>query len=648
MAATDDVQIARVELILQGDNLLTTDVSFPFDLDFAVPRSLPDGTPITLTIRAIDTGGNVADQIFNLMYQAVAPRVTSSDPEPNEVTNERLSRIMLTFDEPIDGSMLLPGDIEFVEDGADDTFGTGDDVETPIILQLFAAGSTQLTLFTGGVFGPGTHRLTVPAAKILDLGGVMLDGELAGAFPSGDGTPGGDFVFTFEVEPPADFSVDSFPMRRFPTDSSPITTRAVGRVVLADLNGDGRQDVLRTLADMRNGVNDAAGFTVSLALVEGGYLDPLPFGIDNGPAGDLDRKPVQLATGDVNNDGDLDMVTLNHDDFNALDANNRSFRSPFDFSVFLGNGDGTFEPERTLSGAGRMLAFSQEIFLGDVNGDSRDDLIQLVPDFRNDTDDVDGEVLIFISNGNGTFAAPTSIAVPVAGPNAGSQRTQLDTADFNNDNRLDLLVVGFFGAHPALVLLGNGDGTFTTVTNTVFVDDSQRLLIGELTDDNFPDVIYGRDVYRGIGDGTFTQVANDGIPNTIFQFESSTDLLADFTGDGEFDLAVGATIGGVSGLQVLAGVGNGTFTVGQGVAVGIGSFSGAAADANNDGRLDILLGDAGSLFDADPAGVSIIFANTDGTLHAPIVDADLQPSSGFQFTADLNGDGRDDLIATWR
>jgi hypothetical protein len=41
---------------------------------------------------------------------------------------------------------------------------------------------------------------TAPVGGLLDLGGNPLDGEFSGAFPSGDGVPGGDFVCQFTLD----------------------------------------------------------------------------------------------------------------------------------------------------------------------------------------------------------------------------------------------------------------------------------------------------------------------------------------------------------------------------------------------------------------------------------------------------------------
>lgn len=46
VVATDNAQIAKVELLLHGDNVVATDTSFPFDASFIVPAALPAGTAL--------------------------------------------------------------------------------------------------------------------------------------------------------------------------------------------------------------------------------------------------------------------------------------------------------------------------------------------------------------------------------------------------------------------------------------------------------------------------------------------------------------------------------------------------------------------------------------------------------------------------
>jgi hypothetical protein len=87
----------------------------------------------------------------------------------------------------------------------------------------------------------------------------------------------------------------------------------------------------------------------------------------------------------------------------------------------LGNGDGTFQPARTIA-VGR---FVWSVAVGDVNGDGIPDLA-VASSGSND-------VSVLLGIGDGIFQAPQSFA-------AGSAPVFVVTGDFNGDGRVDLAV----------------------------------------------------------------------------------------------------------------------------------------------------------------------------------------------------------------
>jgi hypothetical protein len=56
--ASDDVQVAKVELLVNGQ-VVQTDVSYPFDFFAIAPTIAQSGSTFTIQVRATDTGGNV-------------------------------------------------------------------------------------------------------------------------------------------------------------------------------------------------------------------------------------------------------------------------------------------------------------------------------------------------------------------------------------------------------------------------------------------------------------------------------------------------------------------------------------------------------------------------------------------------------------
>ncbi len=109
------------------------------------------------------------------------------------------------FNQAVDTSVLN------LYDAANGTFGPADltlvgENTGPVAGSAVVEGNRLRFVATGGVLPEDTYTARLRSAddglRALD-GHSILDGEFTGIFPSGDGTPGGDFVITFEAEPEA-------------------------------------------------------------------------------------------------------------------------------------------------------------------------------------------------------------------------------------------------------------------------------------------------------------------------------------------------------------------------------------------------------------------------------------------------------------
>ncbi|MBX7165735.1 MAG: S8 family serine peptidase [Pirellulales bacterium] len=149
-------------------------------------------------------------QAGNLPYAAsftvdrLAPVITASNILQNEIVPAGvLDSIVLQFSESLDGMQLDASDVSLVEVG----LGLGaitptsfeyNDLTHQVTVQYppLAEGSYRFTVFSG--FG-----------QFADLAGNLLDGErnVATTVPSGNGTPGGNFVLEFA----ADVTVAPYP-----------------------------------------------------------------------------------------------------------------------------------------------------------------------------------------------------------------------------------------------------------------------------------------------------------------------------------------------------------------------------------------------------------------------------------------------------
>ena len=190
-------------------------------------------------------------------------------------------------------------------------------------------------------------------------------------------------------------------------------------------------------------------------------------------SGDLDTNSI--ANGDFNNDGILDMVTINTNTLSFYAGiGSGSFASPVSqtipenlgqgfaadvngdgkldlviggggqvgqnsvVTILLGNGDGTFTPGATVNVNGR----AQFITMADFNGDH-------VPDFAASVCTSSRcNTQVFLGQGNGTFKRSAAL---IDGGGV------IVAVELNADGHQDIAVLGGNGV---VVYLGNGDGSF--------------------------------------------------------------------------------------------------------------------------------------------------------------------------------------------
>ena len=284
-------------------------------------------------------------------------------------------------------------------------------------------------------------------------------------------------------------------------------------IAVGDFNGDGKIDI----AVANNGSGDVS---ILLGNGDGTFQPAVNFTAGN--------SPKAIAVGDFNGDGELDLAV---EDESLVDTS---------VSILLGNGDGTFQAPETLS-----LTSLAWMAVADFDGDKKSDLA--VCDPKN--------LYIFIGNGDGTFQAPKTTA--------SSGCWGLFTADFNGDTKVDLgLIPGDFTATGGIqVLLGNGDGTFSTGAPINFNGVHLPVVATDLNGDGKVDLVLSASrascqsgllppvcqatvdigVFVGNGDGTFQNEKSVvsqtfGLPAYHYP-PPATPAVGDFNGDGKLDLA---------------------------------------------------------------------------------------------------------------
>jgi uncharacterized protein (TIGR03437 family) len=364
-------------------------------------------------------------------------------------------------------------------------------------------------------------------------------------------------------------------------------------LTIADVNGDGVPDIL-------TGTPFAHNNALQVFLGTGGssFQPVVTYPIPSSPFA-----VGQVEVIDLNGDGKLDAVVVNSGKV----------------SVFLGNGDGTFQTERTpFTGACSAAA------IGDFNRDGKLD----VACTREDT-----ILAVELGVGGGALGPPTTYTV--------AWGDSIAAADMDGDGNLDLVTSGYS------ILFGDGTGRFPR-RDDYWQEMTGRIVLTDFDGDGKLDIVTGMgsasgfvgpaiSVMFGRGGGKFsgppiTLVQSLPAPNDSVQSLSPTD----FDGDGIPDLLVQDLFE----IGVLKGIGDGTFrqTFTYTAANGYPRAT-AVADFNRDSRPDIVV----ALTPGVGVGrIEVLPGKGDGTFQAPIATPAPAELSALQ-VGDFNGDGRPDV-----
>jgi hypothetical protein len=349
-------------------------------------------------------------------------------------------------------------------------------------------------------------------------------------------------------------------------------------VATGDLNGDGVLDVVTSNYY-------STSMSVLLGRATGGFDTAVAYSLVNA------INPAQLALADVNQDGKLDVVVTTQSNL----------------VVLLGTGTGTLGVARPYA-LGTNNGFGMKLY--DV---TRDGILDAV------VAGTSNRVSVLPGTAAGAFG-PSTLYM------AGSSLRGVSLGDFNHDGRADM-VVSDADQPNVYVLLGKAIGGFADPVSYPTGRTSYFVETADLNRDGQLDILVSGNqntsvgVLNGRADGTFGAVVTYPVIPTASPNNFLTGLaVGDVNGDGYPDVVVDDA----NNRKVYALPGSSTGTLGAAVPFGAGDFAYEVklADLNRDGKLDIVLANGG--YGVNTVGTLL---NTTVYYNSPTLTA-LNPTSG--------------------
>ena len=330
-----------------------------------------------------------------------------------------------------------------------------------------------------------------------------------------------------------------------------------GNVVVGDMNNDGNLDLVMSSERER-------GIVILPGKGDGQFAAPLSRTITPDSPGDM-------ALGDLNSDANLDLAITSHDSYGVM--------------LLRGDGKGSLAiaPNSPMVMKVGQHPHTHGLAVADMNGDNRLDLISC--------NNADNDISIALGDGRGNFTRATQSPFPV-----GPSPYPFAVGDVNNDERLDIVATASATgpqrrqqlslSRALTLLLSDGKGGFRPSQLAIRTGEPWFAAIGDFNNDRKPDIVAthhelnAMTVMIGDGRGGFVEARQSPFE---FQHAFFQVALADANRDGNVDIFAA----GGDRIGVILGDGRGGFTAVM-EPVARGAYRVAIADVNKDRRIDVV------------------------------------------------------------
>jgi hypothetical protein len=373
-------------------------------------------------------------------------------------------------------------------------------------------------------------------------------------------------------------------------------------------------------------------------------------GGDCAPIGSCSAIPSNLVNtntivaADVNNDGLVDLIIGN-----AFEEANQLLLNTGDAT-----GDGTTSFQMPINLPGGEMS-TETIVAADVNNDGFVDLI--IGTFYGQTNQ------LLLNTGDATGDGTTLFQTPINLPGGEMSALAIVAADVNNDGLVDLIIGNAFEEANQLLLntgdaTGNGTTLFQMPINLPGSEMSTwDIVVTDVNNDGFIDLIIGN--YKQVNQLLLNTGDATGNGTTLFQTQNNLPggemstlaiVAADVNNDGFIDLIIG-NYGQAN--QLLLNTGD-AFQSAINLPGGSTHTTTAivAADMNNDGLVDLIIGNFGAGAMVNQTTNQVLLNNAgsggDGTTIFGSAIVDIPCSNGTQTwslaVADMDNDGHLDIV----